>query len=75
MPDSRDEHLAWAKQRAREYLDQGDHVNALASFFSDLGKHEETAKIPDRLHQTGLMLVAMSPTPLHEARRWIEGYN
>ncbi|MCU1679233.1 MAG: hypothetical protein JWM93_3991 [Frankiales bacterium] len=36
-------HLAWAKQRALEYLDAGDVPNAVASWMSDLRKHEQLA--------------------------------
>ena len=49
----RAEHLAWCKQRALEYLDQGDLANAVASMGSDLNKHPETGA-----NQT-LMLLAM----------------
>lgn len=38
----RADHMAWAKQRALEYL-PGDVQNAMASFISDLGKHPQTA--------------------------------
>jgi hypothetical protein len=40
----RDEHIAWCKQRALEYVDRGDLVNALASMASDIRKHPETDK-------------------------------
>lgn len=43
---TRDEHLAWAEERALCYLDE--EVNpqlALSSFQSDLKKHEETADL------------------------------
>lgn len=40
---TRAEHLAWCKQRALEYLDRGEFVNALTSLRSDLTKHPETA--------------------------------
>lgn len=40
---TRTEHLAWAKTRALEYLDAGDVPNAVASWTSDLSKHEQTA--------------------------------
>ena len=36
---TRDEHLAWAKERALAYLP--DITNALSSFVSDMTKHEE----------------------------------
>lgn len=39
---TRAEHLQWCKDRALEYVDRGDTRNALASMFSDLGKHPET---------------------------------
>ena len=41
---TRAEHLAWAKERALEYLP--DVNQALASFISDLGKHEELQDHP-----------------------------
>jgi hypothetical protein len=37
------EHMAWCKQRSLEYVNSGELENALASFVSDLGKHESTA--------------------------------
>ena len=39
---TRQEHLAWCKQRALEYVDNGDLTNAYASMASDLRKHPET---------------------------------
>lgn len=42
MADTRAEHLAWCKERALAYLDQGDLQNAFASLISDLRKHPET---------------------------------
>jgi hypothetical protein len=38
---TRAEHLAWAKQRALEYLDRGELDNAFASMVSDCRKHPE----------------------------------
>jgi hypothetical protein len=37
-----DEHLEWCKERAREYLAEGDLVNAVICMMSDLDKHPET---------------------------------
>ena len=37
-------HLQWAKDRAKEYIDIGDTVQAHASFMSDMSKHEELAE-------------------------------
>ena len=42
MTTSREEHLAWCKQRALEYVDLGDLKNALASMGSDMRKHPQT---------------------------------
>lgn len=42
---TREQHLAWCKQRALEYLEPGQHFsidNAIASMTSDLGKNDET---------------------------------
>lgn len=39
---TRQEHLAWAKKRALEYVDRGELQLALDSLISDLGKHPET---------------------------------
>jgi hypothetical protein len=71
---TRAEHLAWCKQRALEYVDQGDVNNALASMTSDLGKHEETAGHPGI--ELG-MLLAMGGhlSTVQEMREWIEGFN
>jgi len=69
---TRDEHLAWAKGRALEYLDAGDVVNALASMASDLTKHPETAYGNTHLMAVG-MLYARN-RDLDGVRRWIEGF-
>ncbi len=39
---TRQEHLEWCKERAREYLDRGDWQDAFGSFVSDMGKHPDT---------------------------------
>jgi len=39
---TRADHLAWCKERALAYVDQGDVQNAFASLISDLRKHPET---------------------------------
>lgn len=66
------EHLACCKERALEYLDDGDLVNAVASMSSDLTKHPEGGINP-HLAMLGMMYVRD-----HDAagvRRWIEGFN
>lgn len=72
---TRDEHLAWAKQRALEYVDAGDLVNAVASMGSDLDKHPETKL--DGAKMGTLMYVAMfriTEGDVQGVREWIEGF-
>ncbi|HZF24007.1 MAG TPA: hypothetical protein VE030_11155 [Burkholderiales bacterium] len=70
---TRVEHLAWAKQRALQYLNAGDLMNALASMGSDLSKHEELSKIGDMLFPLGMLYVQNHD--VGGMRRWIEGFN
>jgi Tfp pilus assembly protein PilF len=41
------EHIAFCKQRALEYVQQGDLSQAFASLVSDLGKHPKTRDSAD----------------------------
>jgi len=68
---TRDEHLEWCKQRAREYLDAGDLANAVASMASDMHKHPECG-VNESLVLLGMLYV----TQLDEdgVRRWVEGF-
>jgi|HubBroStandDraft_5_1064220.scaffolds.fasta_scaffold277952_2 hypothetical protein len=54
---TREEHLEWCKERAREYLDRGDLANAVASMGSDMDKHPETRMAGEKMGM--LMYVAM----------------
>lgn len=76
---SRAEHLAWCKQRALDYVNRGELVNALASFTSDMDKHPDTA---ETMHSEAIsMLAAVEAVPAVMAndaarlRRFIEGFN
>lgn len=70
---TRDEHLAWCKQRAVEYLDAGDLRNAVASMGSDLGKHEGfRGPAYSFLNYLGILAIREGPAAV---RRWIEGFN
>ena len=69
---TREEHLSWCKERANEYLDQGDITNAIASMLSDLGKHEETKGVGSSMAMIGLM--AASSDNMDEAKRFINGF-
>lgn len=71
---TRAEHLAWAKARALEYLDDGDKKNAIASMMSDMRKHDELADhcgIP----MGTMLLMGGHLYDQREIRRWIEGFN
>lgn len=69
---TRAEHLAWAKQRALEYLDHGDLPNAVASMTSDLGKHPDL-QLSMVLNTLGLMYAVNGDAA--GVRSWIEGFN
>lgn len=71
---TREQHMAWSKARALEYLDRGDAAGALGSMFSDLKKHSELAGHPGI--QLGAMLMFGGHlADVEEARRFIEGFN
>ena len=69
---TRDEHLAWCKKRALEYLDRGDLQNAIASMGSDLDKHEDFRGILKNLFPLAVIYVANSDS--EGVSRWIEGF-
>lgn len=70
----REEHLAWCKKRALEYVDRGDLRNAWGSFVSDIQKHDET-----RDHMALNLGIQMQISGLlkteHQMREFIEGFN
>jgi len=71
---TRAEHLQWCKDRAMEYVANGDIAQAIASMSSDLGKHPET-----RNHlgiQLGVMMLCSGALRTQQqAREFIEGFN
>jgi hypothetical protein len=67
---TRAEHLQWCKDRALEYVEMGDHSQAVASMMSDLGKHPETAGS----REVG-MFIALTIKNASDARRFVEGFN
>jgi hypothetical protein len=69
---TRDEHLAWCKKRALEYLDRGELENAVASMGSDLRQHAEFIGIVDKLMPLALHYVINHDSD--GARRWIVGF-
>jgi hypothetical protein len=69
---TRDEHLAWCKRRAREYLDQGDLPNAVTSMLSDLKKHPELKGIGEKMGLLGMNYLMQNDAAA--VRRWVEGF-
>lgn len=69
---TREEHLKWSKQRALEYLEKGDLLNAFTSLGSDLQKYPET-KCSNTLMYLGMLYVKEQDAV--GLRRWIEGFN
>ena len=68
--DTRDEHLAWCKRRALEYVDRGELDDAVASMGSDLSKHPDTRNPAN----DSLIMVALLHVIDNDAdavRRWI----
>lgn len=73
MIRTREEHLAWAKRRALEYLDAGDLQQAFTSMGSDLSKHPDLKTNASAvLDQLGLLHVLNGDR--EGLRRWIEGF-
>ncbi len=71
---NRSEHLQWCKNRAMEYLGNGDPKNAIASFMSDMGKHPETENHKALEMMTMMMFGGLlNTTP--EVEKCILGFN
>jgi hypothetical protein len=68
---TRDEHLQACKERALEYLDDGDVRNAIASMLSDLNKHPGTRPTP-QIVKLGVMVAGGSD--MDTARRFITDF-
>ncbi len=70
----RNEHLAWCKERALEYIKIGQPRNALNSMYSDLGKHKETE---DHLAIRFGIILQMGGNLItsDQVKKFIEGFN
>lgn len=72
---TRAEHLQWCKQRALEYVAEGDLNQAFASMCSDVSKHPETEHHLST-NQLGMsMLMAGHLSTAVKMMDWINGYN
>lgn len=72
--DTREEHLKWCKDRALEYIEQGDIASAFDSMTSDLGKHPKTEGHAAIEWGMMLLLGGHLSTP-DKMRKFIEGFN
>ena len=74
---TRQEHLQWCKDRAMEYVKEGDLLQAVTSMMSDLNKHPETAdKTGSILGMLGIMACQQAQDGDREGVvRYIEGFN
>lgn len=74
---TRAEHIAWCKERAHEYVRQGDLVNAVASMASDMDQHPETASTATGAIATLTVMAGLQAAQGdHEAViRYIDGFN
>lgn len=71
---TRTEHLQWAKDRAMEYLHEGNLINAVASMGNDLCKHDELKNhVAIPLGMQLLLLGDFDKKAL--ITRWIQGFN
>jgi hypothetical protein len=71
---TREEHLAWAKARALEYVERGEWADALGNMISDLKNH------PELENHVGIQLGAILMLGGHlsspgEVKNFIEGFN
>ena len=69
---TRQEHLQWCKDRANEYLDNGDVQQGVTSMLSDMGKHPET-ELQDVFKQMGMQ--ALMSGSLYDAKNFVNGFN
>jgi len=71
---NRQEHLQWCKDRAIEYVMNGDNPQAFASFQGDMSKHPETSNHLALEMGTMLLLSGHLSSP-DQMKSWINGFN
>lgn len=70
---TRQEHIAWCKERAIQEMDfSKDPKQAVISMMSDLNKHPETSS---KTLQALCMMTLMKPLTRQEAINFINGFN
>ena len=71
---TRDEHLAWCKWRALEYVEINDLQQAVISMMSDLDKHQET-KNHARIMLGTMLLITRKFSTKEEVIKFINEFN
>ena len=74
MNTTREEHLAWCKKRAMEYLDRGDYENAFASMIAELQNHPGTKYHP-AIQWGAVVVLNGGMNTVAEMRVFINGVN
>jgi hypothetical protein len=69
---NREQHLEWAKHRARNHLMAGNVALAVNSMIEDLAAHPSTESLGVALAPIGMQHAAAND--LESARLWIEGF-
>lgn len=72
---NRAEHLQWCKDRALEYLNNGLIADGMASFISDMAKHEGTNASLNNGLSTLIIVQAIMSNSQAECIRCVEGFN
>ena len=71
---TREEHLAWCKHRAIEYVDRGELHQGISSMFSDLLKHPETADLVWLHTGQWIDLLELDHLDAGSTRKFINGF-
>lgn len=74
MSQTREQHLAWCKERALAILESGDDAGAVASMISDLGKWKEPMYDQATMNLMSADALFFRKTA-PEVKNWIEGFN
>ena len=73
---TREEHMKWCKDRAMEYVKEGDLLNAVASMMYDLEKHPETSAKVGAMAMLGFLAMQEAQSGDRDGVvRYIEGFN
>lgn len=74
---TRAEHVQWCKERAMEYVEQGDLLNGVTSMMSDMTKHPETKESGQGvLAMLGVLAMQQAATGDRDGVvRYIQGFN